>query len=106
MMPANIINRSLTNTEMASPVPIWTETAGLDYSGHSSGAVFFDFDNDGRLDLFLCNVGKYTTEEIGRGGYYVGFTNGFSGHLFPGRTEFSILYKNLGNNKFKDVTAE
>jgi enediyne biosynthesis protein E4 len=83
-----------------------TRSAGLDYSGHSSGAVFFDFDNDGRLDLFLCNVGKYTTDEMGQGGYYIGLTNGFSGHLFPERREPSILYRNLGDNKFKDVTAE
>jgi enediyne biosynthesis protein E4 len=78
--------------------------AGLDYSGHSSGAVFFDYDNDGLLDLFLCNVGHYTTETIGRGGYYIGYTNGFSGHLFAGREEHCILYHNLGGNRFQDVT--
>ena len=80
--------------------------AGLNYSGHSSGAVFFDFDNDGLLDLFLANVGVYTTEERGRGGFYVAFTNAFYGHLFPERTEYSILYKNLGGKKFKDVSKE
>src|SRR5439155_1071431 len=80
-----------------------SHSAGLDYSGHSSGAVFFDFDNDGLLDLFLCTVGKYTTDKIGRGGYYVGFTNAFAGHLFPERHENCILYRNLGGGKFKDV---
>ena len=35
-----------------------------------------------------------------------GLTNAFSGHLFPERTEHSILYKNLGNRRFKDVTRE
>lgn len=83
-----------------------TQTAGLNYSGHSSGIVIFDFDKDSRLDLFVCNIGKYTTDRLGPGGYYVGFTNGFSGHLFPERTEDSILYRNLGGNKFKDVSAE
>jgi hypothetical protein len=83
-----------------------TKAAGLDYSGHSSGAVFFDFDNDGRLDLFLCNVGRYTTDVLGPGGYYVGYTNGFQGHLFNDRVEHCILYRNLGGSKFKDVTAE
>ena len=83
-----------------------SHAAGVDYSGHSSGAVFFDFDNDGLLDLFLCNVGKYTTDQVGRGGYYVGFTNAFAGHLFPERHENCILYRNLGGGKFKDVTEE
>jgi hypothetical protein len=83
-----------------------TQGAGLDYVGHSSGAVLFDFDNDGLLDLFLCNVGVYTTEQKGRGGYYVGLKDAFSGHLFPERVEFSVLYQNLGGGKFKDVSRE
>jgi hypothetical protein len=83
-----------------------TRESGLDYTGHSSGAVFFDVDNDGRLDLFLVNVGVYTTEERGVGGFHVAFTNAFYGHLYPERTEFSILYRNLGARKFKDVSRE
>ncbi len=83
-----------------------THEAGLDYSGHSSGAVFFDFDGDGLLDLFLCNVGIYTTNQQGRGGYYIGLKDAFSGHLFPERTEYCILYKNMGSLIFKDVTRE
>ena len=48
--------------------------SGLNYAGHSSGAVFFDYDRDGRLDLFLVNVGRYTTNTVGGDGYkyYVG----------------------------------
>ena len=83
-----------------------TKEAGLDFVGHSSGAVFFDFDNDGLLDLFVCNVGTYTSNELGRGGYYVGLKDGFSGHIYPNRTQCSILYKNMGGGKFKDVTRE
>lgn len=83
-----------------------TETSGLSYSGHSSGAVFFDYDRDGRLDLFLTNVGRYTTERKGTGGYFVGFTDAFSGHLFPERTERSILYRNLGGNRFEKVNDQ
>ncbi len=80
--------------------------AGVDYVGHSSGIVFFDFDNDGWLDLFVCNLGKYTTNERGAGGYYVGITNGFFGHLLPELSERSLLYKNLGHKKFKELPAE
>ena len=83
-----------------------SKESGLDYVGHSSGAVFFDFDRDGRLDLFLVNVGKYTGEEKGPGGYYLGYADAFSGHLHPERTEGSRLYRNLGGNKFEDVTEK
>jgi hypothetical protein len=81
-----------------------SKASGLDYVGHSSGAVFFDYDRDGRLDLFLANVGKYTTEERGAGGYYIAYEDAFSGHLHPERTEISRLYRNAGGGRFEDVT--
>lgn len=83
-----------------------TKQSGLSYSGHSSGAVFFDYNLDGLLDLFLCNVGKYTTDQKGAGGYYVGLADGFVGHLHPERTEYKILYKNAGKNRFVDVSTQ
>jgi hypothetical protein len=83
-----------------------TTQAGVGYVGHSSGAVFFDYDGDGLLDLLVTNVGVYTTDVRGPGGYYVGLTDAFHGHTHPDRTETSILYHNLGGNRFKDVTRE
>src|SRR2546427_2318861 len=81
-----------------------TAPAGVGYVGHSSGAVFFDYDGDGLLDLFLTNVGVYTGNARGRGGDYVALNDAFLGHLHPERAEASILYRNLGGNRFKDVT--
>lgn len=83
-----------------------SKQAGVNYSGHSSASLFFDYDNDGRLDLFLCNVGVYTTNQTGPSGDYRGLTDAFSGHLFSQRTEYSILYRNIGANKFKDVSEQ
>lgn len=83
-----------------------SKAAGLDYVGHSSGAVAFDFDRDGLLDLFLTNVGRYSSDLKGRGGYYVGIDGAFTGHLLPELTETSILYRNLGGLKFEDVSQQ
>ena len=96
-----------------------SEQAGLDYKGHPSGAVFFDYNGDGLLDLFLSTVGQYTTETLKRAGraissgsdggdykYYSGFDDGFSGHLKPERTEVSVLFENDGGNRFVDVSEK
>ncbi len=83
-----------------------TAQAGVGYVGHSSGAVFFDYDGDGLLDLFVANVGVYTTARKGPGGYYLGRRDAFHGHTHRDRAEASILYHNLGANRFKDVTRE
>jgi hypothetical protein len=85
-----------------------SKAAGLDYLGHSSAAVFFDYDRDGKLDLFLVNVGKYTTNRIGGDGYqyYIGIDNAFQGHLKPALAEQSILYHNEGGNHFIDVSKQ
>jgi hypothetical protein len=83
-----------------------SKEAGVDLVAHSSGSVFFDYDNDGMVDLLVCNVGKYTSDQRWPDGSYVGLPDAFHGHLFPERFEYPILYKNMGHNRFKDVTAE
>lgn len=84
-----------------------TAAAGVGYTGHSSGALFFDYNRDGRLDLFVANVGRYTTDARGgRANYYLAYVDAFSGHLFPERAEPSVLFRNDGSNRFTDVTRE
>ncbi len=83
-----------------------TATAGVGHSAHSSGTVCFDYDRDGLLDLFVCNVGVYTTETLRPEGNYAAHADAFAGHLKPEeRNERSVLYRNLGELKFEDVTA-
>jgi len=82
------------------------KAAGIDGALHSSGAFFFDFDHDGLLDLLVCNIGQYTSDRKGAQGQYMALPDAFFGHMFPERYEFPVLYKNLGRNRFKDVTAE
>lgn len=95
-----------------------SKAANVDYKGHSSGTVFFDYNNDGLLDLFVANIGKYTSEDKekmtvsnpynssqdGNYTYYKPVEKAFSLHLLPEMSEMSVLYKNLGENKFEDVT--
>lgn len=95
-----------------------TQESWLDLKAHSSGAVFFDYDRDGLLDLFLTNVGEYTNNEYrknrndpskegretGDFNFHSGHEDGFYGHLKPWRAERSILYRNNGDNTFSDVS--
>ena len=83
-----------------------TREAGIDGAAHSSGAFFFDYDRDGLLDLLVCNVGRYTSDRKGAQGEYLALPDAFNGHQFFDRYEFPVLYRNLGHNRFKDVTAE
>jgi hypothetical protein len=83
-----------------------TRQAGVEYKGHSSGALFFDVNNDGLLDLFVSNVGVYTTDDKGLGGYYRALPDAFSGHTKPERSERSLLYINQGNRQFKETAQE
>ncbi len=91
---------------------------GVDFVGHSSGAVFFDYDHDGFLDLFVANVGKYTTEEVVQvradrttalpvegAKYFAGIKDAFGGHLKPELAEASILYHNERGTGFSDVSV-
>lgn len=89
-----------------------TAASGLGHAGHSSGAVFFDFNRDGLLDLYLTNVGQYSTELVSRQTYEgveytynVGYVDAFSGHRFPARTEHSLLFENQGGGTFENVTS-
>ena len=83
-----------------------SKKAGVDHVAHSSGAVFFDYDRDGLLDLYVTNVGVYTIDKQGPGPYWIGREDAFIGHRYPERTETSILYRNLGDGRMEDVSEK
>ena len=97
-----------------------TAPSGLGYNEHSSAAVFFDFNRDGLLDVFLAVIGEYTTNTHVRvrgtpsgealtkppPSYFVGHRDAFAGHLKTDRLRQSRLFRNLGGNRFADVTEQ
>jgi len=82
-----------------------TSMAGVARVGHSQTPVFFDYDNDGLLDLFLTNTAHWTTDNFD-------FANrNYEGKasleaLMNSAIEPNILYRNNGNGTFSDVTAK
>jgi len=70
---------------------------GLDFSGFSTQAVFFDYDGDGDLDMYLLNHSIHQNGTFGPRKDRLAVTNALSGDR---------LFRNEGNNKFTDVTKE
>ena len=80
-------------------VPFYKDEAkeyGLDFSGFSTQAVFFDYDGDGDLDMFLLNHSVHQNGTFAPRSSFLGTYNPLSGDR---------LYRNDGN-KFTDVTKE
>ncbi|HET6164753.1 MAG TPA: CRTAC1 family protein [Planctomycetota bacterium] len=87
-----------------------TAKAGVGYKGHSSSTTWFDADNDGDLDLFLCNIGKFTTDTVSQEAdwFYRGVALPFEEVVKTpdarNAGEGCILYKNNGDGTFTDAT--
>ena len=83
-----------------------TRIVGLDSHHHSSAPVFFDYDNDGWLDLYVLNTGKFTGREKNeKYGYFIPVVGAPMLHMREGTSESNKLYRNI-KGKFVDVTSK
>ncbi len=81
-----------------------TDKAGVAAPGWTTSAVWFDYDNDGKLDLFLCSFVEFSLKN-----------NVFCGDNKLGRRFYciprvfkptpSLLFHNNGDGTFKEVSA-
>jgi hypothetical protein len=98
-MCRNILYVNQGNNE--DGIPVFTEEAakyGIDDNGKSTQGTFFDYDNDGDLDLYVAN---YPITQFQSPPYF------YRQMMKNARMDQSChLYRNNGNSTFTNVTAE
>ena len=91
-------NQLLVCQEIKNGLPIYKDEAqayGLDFSGFSTQASFFDYDMDGDLDVFLLNHSVHQNGTFAPRKNFIGTFDPLSGDR---------IFKN-DHDHFKDVTA-
>jgi enediyne biosynthesis protein E4 len=96
-------NRLFRNTGKGAFVDV-TKSSGLGgRQALSTSALWFDFDRDGLLDLFVCNYVKWSPEHD----VFCSLDGTHKSYCTPEayRGETCWLFHNRGNGTFEDVTA-
>jgi hypothetical protein len=96
-------NRLFRNTGKGTFVDV-TGTSGLGkHEGFSTSALWFDYDRDGLLDLFVCNYVKWSPEHD----VFCSLDGKHKSYCTPEayRGETCWLFHNRGDGTFEDVTA-
>ncbi len=96
-------NRLFRNTGKGTFLDV-THTSGLaGRQSLSTSALWFDYDRDGRLDLFVCNYVKWSPEQD----VFCSLDGKHKSYCTPEayRGETCWLFHNRGDGTFEDVTA-
>jgi len=96
-------NRLFRNTGKGTFTDV-THSSGLDHRlGFSTSALWFDYDRDGLLDLFVCNYVKWSAEHD----VFCSLDGKHKSYCTPEayRGETCWLFHNRGDGTFEDVTA-
>ena len=96
-------NHLFRNTGKGSFVDV-TQSSGLGgRTGFSTSALWFDYDRDGRLDLFVCNYVKWSPEHD----VFCSLDGKHKSYCTPEayRGQTCWLFHNRGDGTFEDVTA-
>src|SRR4051812_7691855 len=82
-----------------------TEHSGVGGSGWSTSAGFFDYDNDGKVDLFIC---RYVEWSFGERRYCGDRSPGGRAYCHPDnfRGIANLLFHNNGDGTFTDVSGK
>ena len=96
-------NRLFKNTGKGTFVDV-TKASGLgNREGFSTSAIWFDYDRDGLLDLFVCNYVKWSPDTD----VFCSLDGKHKSYCTPEayRGDTGWLFRNRGNGTFEDVTA-
>jgi enediyne biosynthesis protein E4 len=96
-------SRLFKNTGKGTFIDV-TKASGLAvHQGFSTSAIWFDYDRDGLLDLFVCNYVKWSPDHD----VFCSLDGKHKSYCTPEayRGETCWLFHNRGNGTFEDVTA-
>ena len=97
-------NRLFHNTGKGRFIDV-TEKAGLGgRAAFSTSAMWFDYDRDGLLDLFVCNYVQWSPRTMSSAASMARTNRYCTPEAYRGSTCW--LFRNRGNGTFEDVTAK
>jgi hypothetical protein len=96
-------NRLFKNTGRGTFLDVTRESGLAGREGFSTSALWFDFDRDGFLDLFVCNYVKWSPAQD----VFCSLDGKHKSYCTPEayRGETCWLFHNRGNGTFEDATA-